>query len=121
MSIEYFVESKAFIRTGENYVVKSNETIANNTAISVDQKGEKTGVTYNKAQEINPNDKPVESINVTLNLFFDGRRIIRPIQKLGKIIKSLTIKMIVIPTIFLTWRGALTPLIPMLKIKYEYI
>jgi len=72
MSIEYFVEGKAVIRTGKNYVVKSNETIANNAAISVEQKGAKTGVSYNKPQEINPNDKPVESINVTLNLFFDG-------------------------------------------------
>jgi Uncharacterized alpha/beta hydrolase domain (DUF2235) len=72
MSIEYFVEGKAVIRTGENYVVRSNETIANNAAVSVEQKGAKTGVSYNKPQEIKPNDKPVESINVTLNLFFDG-------------------------------------------------
>lgn len=72
MSIEYFVEGKVVIRTGENYVVKSNETISNNAAVSVEQKGTKTGVSYNKVQEINPNDKPVESINVTLNLFFDG-------------------------------------------------
>lgn len=71
MSIEYFVEGKAVIRTGENYVVRSNESIANNAAVSVEQKGAKTGVSYNKPQEINPNDKPVESINVTLNLFFD--------------------------------------------------
>lgn len=72
MSIEYFVEGEVNIQSGGGYSVKSNEIIANNAGESVNQKGIETGVSYNKAQEINPNNKPVNSIEVSLNLFFDG-------------------------------------------------
>ncbi|KMQ69156.1 hypothetical protein ACM39_03325 [Chryseobacterium sp. FH2] len=72
MSIEYFVEGKTTTQTGGNYLTYAKEGIDHNSAVSVEQKGKDSGVSYNKAQTVNPNDKPVNSINVTLNLFFDG-------------------------------------------------
>ena len=72
MSIEYFVEGKAVTRTGGDYRTYAKEEISHNSAVSVEQKGNQTGVSYNPAQKINPNDKPVNTIDVTLNLFFDG-------------------------------------------------
>lgn len=72
MSIEYFVEGKVNLQSKGEITIQSKENIVNNAGISIKQKGAKTGVSYNNAQDINPNDKPVESINVSLNLFFDG-------------------------------------------------
>ncbi len=72
MSIEYFVEGKTVTRTGGDYRTYAKEEISHNSAVSVEQNGNQTGVSYNPAQKINPNDKPVNTIDVTLNLFFDG-------------------------------------------------
>ncbi|WP_415326061.1 T6SS phospholipase effector Tle1-like catalytic domain-containing protein [Chryseobacterium sp. MMS23-Vi53] len=72
MSIEYFVEGKAITQTGGDYKTYAKEGIDHNSAVSVEQKGNDTGVSYNAAQKINPNDKPVDTIDVSLNLFFDG-------------------------------------------------
>jgi hypothetical protein len=72
MSIEYFVEGKTVTQTGGNYRAYAKEGISHSSAVSVEQKGNQTGVTYNPAQKINPHDKPVNTIDVTLNLFFDG-------------------------------------------------
>lgn len=72
MSIEYIVEGKAVIRTSGDYKTYAKEEIIHNSAVSVEQKGNETGVSYNTAEKINPNDKPVNTIDVTLNLFFDG-------------------------------------------------
>ncbi|WP_294287589.1 DUF2235 domain-containing protein [uncultured Chryseobacterium sp.] len=72
MSIEYIVEGKAVIRTSGDYKTYAKEEIIHNSAVSVEQKGNETGVSYNPAEKINPNDKPVNTIDVTLNLFFDG-------------------------------------------------
>ncbi|MDQ0595303.1 hypothetical protein QFZ37_003672 [Chryseobacterium ginsenosidimutans] len=72
MSIEYFVEGKAITQTGGDYKTFAKEGISHNSAATVEQKGKETGVNYNKAQTINPNDKPVNTIDVKLNLFFDG-------------------------------------------------
>lgn len=72
MSIEYIVEGKAVIRTSGDYRTYAKEGIVHNSAVSVEQKGNETGVSYNPAEKINPNDKPVNTIDVTLNLFFDG-------------------------------------------------
>ncbi len=72
MSIEYIVEGKAVIRTSGDYKTYAKEEIIHNSAVSVEQKGNETGVSYNPAEKINPNDKPVNTIYVTLNLFFDG-------------------------------------------------
>lgn len=72
MSIEYFVEGKVVTQTGGNYKAYAKEGISHNSAVSVEQKGKEAGVSYNPAEKINPNDKPVNTIDVTLNLFFDG-------------------------------------------------
>ncbi|WP_294263614.1 DUF2235 domain-containing protein [uncultured Chryseobacterium sp.] len=72
MSIEYIIEGKTVIRTSGDYKTYAKEEIIHNSAVSVEQKGNETGVSYNPAEKINPNDKPVNTIDVTLNLFFDG-------------------------------------------------
>lgn len=72
MSIEYFVEGKAVMQTGGDNRTFAKEGISHNSTATVEQKGKDTGVSYNKAQTINPNDKPVNTIDVSLNLFFDG-------------------------------------------------
>ncbi|MCA6068473.1 DUF2235 domain-containing protein [Chryseobacterium sp. RG1] len=72
MSIEYFVEGKAITQTGGDYKTFAKEGIVHTSAVSVQQKGNESGVSYNEAQKINPNDKPVNTIDVSLNLFFDG-------------------------------------------------
>jgi hypothetical protein len=70
MSIEYFVEGKTVTQTGGNHRAYAKEGINHSSSVSVEQKGRETGVSYNPAQKINPNDKPVSTIDVTLNLFF---------------------------------------------------
>ncbi|WP_261513007.1 T6SS phospholipase effector Tle1-like catalytic domain-containing protein [Chryseobacterium paludis] len=72
MSIEYFVEGKTTTRTGGNYLTYAKEGIDHNSSVSVEQKGNEAGVSYNKAQKVNPNDKPINTIDISLNLFFDG-------------------------------------------------
>jgi len=72
MSIEYFVEGKTTTRTGGDYLAYAKEGIYHNSGMTVEQKGKDSGVSYNKAQKINPNDKPINTIDVSLNLFFDG-------------------------------------------------
>ncbi|GAA5098659.1 hypothetical protein GCM10023210_35070 [Chryseobacterium ginsengisoli] len=72
MSIEYFVEGKATLQTGGDNRTFAKEGISHNSAATVEQKGSETGVNYNTAQTVNPNDKPVNTIDVDLNLFFDG-------------------------------------------------
>ena len=72
MSIEYFVEGKVTLQSKGEITIQSKENIVNNAGISVEQKGKETGVSYGKAKEINSNDKPVNTIEVSLNLFFDG-------------------------------------------------
>lgn len=72
MSIEYFVEGKVITQTGGDYKTYAKEGIGHNSAMTVEQKGKEAGVSYSKSQKINPNDKPVNTIDVSLNLFFDG-------------------------------------------------
>jgi hypothetical protein len=72
MSIEYFVEGKAITQTGGDYKTFAKEGINHNSAATVEQTGNEAGVSYNVAQKINSNDKPVNTIDVSLNLFFDG-------------------------------------------------
>ncbi len=72
MSIEYFVEGKTTTQTGGNYRTYAKEGIDHNSGVAVEQKGKSNGVSYNKAEKVNPNDKPVNTIDVNLNLFFDG-------------------------------------------------
>lgn len=72
MSIEYFVEGQVNVHTSGDYLVYSPENIEHNAALSVEQDGKENGTSYNKAKTIHPNDKPVNSIQVSLNLFFDG-------------------------------------------------
>lgn len=72
MSIEYFVEGKTTTQTGGNYKTYAKEGIDHNSGVAVEQKGNSNGVSYNKAEKVNPNDKPVNTIDVNLNLFFDG-------------------------------------------------
>lgn len=72
MSIEYFVEGKVITQTGGDHLNFSKEDITHNSIYSVNQQGTNTGVSFNKPTEIHPDDTPVNIINVSLNLFFDG-------------------------------------------------
>lgn len=72
MSIEYFVEGKVTLQTKGDQLNFSKGDIVQNSAQTVNQNGLETGVSYNKAQEVNPNDTPINIIEVSLNLFFDG-------------------------------------------------
>ncbi|WP_052248357.1 T6SS phospholipase effector Tle1-like catalytic domain-containing protein [Chryseobacterium taiwanense] len=83
MSIEYFVEGKVVTQTGGDYKTYAKEGIVHNSALSVQQKGKETGVSYSEAQKIHPNDKPVNTIDVSLNLFFDGTQNNKSNTRLG--------------------------------------
>jgi hypothetical protein len=83
MSIEYFVEGKVVTQTEGDYKTFAKEGIVHTSAISVQQKGQESGVSYNEAQKINPNDKPVNTIDISLNLFFDGTQNNKTNTRLG--------------------------------------
>lgn len=83
MSIEYFVEGKVVTQTEGDYKTFAKEGIVHTSAISVQQKGKESGVSYNEAQKINPNDKPVNTIDISLNLFFDGTQNNKTNTRLG--------------------------------------
>lgn len=72
MSIEYFVEGKVTTQTEGNQLNYSKGDIEYNTLKNFNQKGAETGVSLNSPDEIHPNDKPINTIDVSLNLFFDG-------------------------------------------------
>ena len=72
MSIEYFVEGKVSSQTEGDQLAFSKGHIVHNGSSNVLQKGSDTGVSYNKSNEVHSNDKPVKTIDVSLNLFFDG-------------------------------------------------
>ena len=72
MSIEYFVEGKVVTQTEGNQFNFSKGSIAHNSLVNVNQKGTATGVSFNVPNEIHPDDKPVNIIDVSLNVFFDG-------------------------------------------------
>lgn len=72
MSIEYFVEGKITSQTEGNQTFLSKGNIVHNSIQNIRQKGSDTGLSYNQPNEINPYDKPVNTINVSLDLFFDG-------------------------------------------------
>jgi hypothetical protein len=72
MSIEYFVEGKVSSHTEGDQLAFSKGDIAHNGIRKVLQNGTDTGVSYNSPNEVNPNDKPVNTVDVSLNLFFDG-------------------------------------------------
>lgn len=72
MSIEYFVEGKVNSQTEGDQLAFSKGDIAHNGIRKVLQNGTDTGVSYNSPNEVNPNDKPVNTVDVSLNLFFDG-------------------------------------------------
>ncbi|WP_160137844.1 phospholipase effector Tle1 domain-containing protein [Chryseobacterium sp. c4a] len=72
MSIEYFVEGKIKIEVKGDYKVFSKGNINFNSENALEQSATESGVSYNKAKTIHPNDKPVNFLDVSLNLFFDG-------------------------------------------------
>lgn len=72
MSIEYFVEGKVNINTEGENISSSKENIYNNGQNFVNQKGIDTGVKYGSPKTVHQNDKPINTIDVSLNLFFDG-------------------------------------------------
>lgn len=84
MSIEYFVEGKVITKVKGDYSVFSKEDITHNTGISLEQSGKENGVSYGKATTINPSDKPVNLLEVSLNLFFDGTQNNKTNSDLGK-------------------------------------
>uniref|UniRef100_A0AAU6WVM4 Uncharacterized protein n=1 Tax=Chryseobacterium endophyticum TaxID=1854762 RepID=A0AAU6WVM4_9FLAO len=51
MSIEYIIEGKTVIRTSGDYKTYAKEEIIHNSAVSVEQKGNETGVSYNPAEK----------------------------------------------------------------------
>lgn len=72
MSIEYFVEGKVIMQTKGDNISLSKGDIVHNSEQAIILKGEETGESYNEPRKIHSNDKPVNTIDVTLNLFFDG-------------------------------------------------
>jgi len=72
MSIEYFVEGKVSSQTEGDQLAFSKGNIAHNGIKNVLQNGTDTGVSYNNPSQVNPNDKPINTIDISLNLFFDG-------------------------------------------------
>ena len=84
MSIEYYVEGKTTIQTEGSNLTFSKEDISYNSEKNVNQKGTDTGVSFNKPREIHPNDKPVNLLEVSLNLFFDGTQNNKTNTELGK-------------------------------------
>ncbi|MCW3161526.1 phospholipase effector Tle1 domain-containing protein [Chryseobacterium oryctis] len=84
MSIQYFVEGKIKSQIKGDYLAYSKENIVHNTVISVEQKGNDTGVKYGNAEKINTEDKPTNLLDVSLNLFFDGTQNNKTNTELGK-------------------------------------
>ncbi len=72
MSIEYFVEGKVISKSEGDYLARTKGNISHSTQKEVRQNGKETGVSYNKCDTIHPADTPVNTIDVSLNLFFDG-------------------------------------------------
>lgn len=84
MSIEYIVEGKIKTQVKGDYLVFSKENITHNSENSLEQSGKESGVSYNKAKTLHPNDKPVNLLEVRLNLFFDGTQNNKTNTDLGK-------------------------------------
>lgn len=84
MSIEYFVEGKVTMQTDGDHISLSKGEISHNSLQNVNQKGAESGVSYNSPKEVHPNDKPINTIDVSLNLFFDGTQNNRTNTILGK-------------------------------------
>lgn len=72
MSIEYFVEGKVTTQTEGDQLNFSKGDIAINTTKNFNQQGLDTGISLNMPDEIHDNDTPINIIEVSLNLFFDG-------------------------------------------------
>lgn len=122
MSIEYFVEGKAVTRFDGDSRTFAKEGISHNSAATVEQKGNGTGVSYNKAETINPDDKPVNTIDISLNLFLTAPRITKPIPGLAEILKKqAAIKMTVTTTSLQTLPAVTTPSIRMRRIRFHGI
>lgn len=83
MSIEYFVEGKVIMHTKGDNLSFSKGDIVYNSEKSIIQRGAETGVSYGEPRKIHSNDKPVNTIDVTLNLFFDGTFNNRANTKIG--------------------------------------
>lgn len=84
MSIEYFVEGKIKIDVKGDYLVFSKGDITFNCVNALEQSATESGVSYNKARTIHPNDSPVNLLEVSLNLFFDGTQNNKTNTDLGK-------------------------------------
>lgn len=72
MSISYFVEGKIKTHFKGDIKVYSKENIVNSAHQTIIQTGKEKGISYGKADTLHQNDKPINGIDVTLNLFFDG-------------------------------------------------
>ncbi|EKB62065.1 T6SS phospholipase effector Tle1-like catalytic domain-containing protein [Bergeyella zoohelcum] len=72
MSIEYFVEGKVIVQTKGDNISFSKGDIVYNSEKSIIQRGAETGVSYGEPRKIHPNDKPINGLEISLNLFFDG-------------------------------------------------
>ncbi len=72
MSIQYFVEGNVKYDIKGDAKTFSKENITNNSTQEVRQKGTDTGVSYNQPEKIIENDTPIDTIDVSLNVFFDG-------------------------------------------------
>ncbi|WP_282630352.1 phospholipase effector Tle1 domain-containing protein [Empedobacter sedimenti] len=72
MSIQYFVEGKVKYDIKGDYKTFSKDNIVNNSTQEVQQKGVNTGVIYSNPDTIDENDTPNDTIDVSLNVFFDG-------------------------------------------------
>lgn len=84
MSIEYFVEGKVTSQTEGNQLNYSKGNIEYNTSKNFNQKGNEAGVSLNSPDAIHPDDTPVNLVEVSLNLFFDGTQNNKTNTQLGK-------------------------------------
>lgn len=84
MSIEYILEGKIKTEVKGDYLVFAKENITHNSENPLEQSGKESGVSYHKAKTIHPNDSPVNLLEVSLNLFFDGTQNNKTNTDLGK-------------------------------------
>ena len=68
MSIEYYVEGKITTQTEGNQRNFSKGNIEHNSVKNINQQGTDTGVSLNSPDDIYPDDKPVNTIDISLNI-----------------------------------------------------
>lgn len=84
MSIEYYVEGNVTTQTEGDQLNFSKGDISINASKNVNQYGKDTGLSFDAPNEIHEQDKPLNTIDVSLNLFFDRTQNNKTNTNLGK-------------------------------------